>query len=64
MEMVVSISHQGYRLVASACHVRCGLHVADLANEKPEGGLKAFIALDYFFDCAHASTYAPRSGRI
>jgi len=64
METVVSTSHQGYRPNASACPVRCGLHAADLANEEPEGPLKAFIALDYFFDRAHASTFAPRSGHI
>ncbi|SAL58712.1 hypothetical protein AWB69_06481 [Caballeronia udeis] len=64
METVVSTSHQGYRRIASACPARCGLHTADLATEQPEGPLKAFIALDYFFDRAPAWTYATRSGRI
>jgi hypothetical protein len=52
------------RPIASACLVRCGLHAADLVTEKPEGAYKAFVALDYFFDRAHALTYATSRRRI
>jgi hypothetical protein len=64
MEIIVSTSHQGYRLTASAGPAHGGLHAADLIIEKPGGALKTFAALDYFFDRAHALTYATRWGRI
>ena len=64
METVVSTSHQGYRLTASACPAHCGLHAADLVIEKPGGALKTFVALDYFFDGEQALTYATHWGRI